>query len=278
MTGLADAAQPDPEQASGRSRTSSAGSAELSDAVLALQKVRSFLNAAKDSRISFFDGLSESYEEHLHAQALMRGLLPLMRDIAQRVYPDVLSDLEEPSVTDYQMEGRVWGWEKTQAAVETLAGVLEHQSARQQILGTTGPSLVASGLHKWVWDAARVRWDYGFYGDAVHEATEVISQKAKVKLGRRDLTGTSLYQSAFSLKPPKPGQPRLRFPHVDEQDKETWKSVHQGAMYLGVACSLGIRNPQAHKTANELTEQEALEQLGALSILARWVDMSVSHQ
>ena len=64
-------------------------------------------------------------------------------------------------------------------------------------------------------------------------------------------------------------------PFVGEQDKETWKSVHQGAMHLGMACSQGIRNPQAHKTAPPLTEQETLEQLGALSVLARWMDMSV---
>ena len=33
----------------------------------------------------------------------------------------------------------------------------------------------------------------------------------------------------------------------------------------------GIRNPQAHPS-DDITEQEALEQLAALSVLARWVD------
>ena len=62
---------------------------------------------------------------------------------------------------------------------------------------------------------------------------------------------------------------------MDPQDEEMWNSVHQGAMHLGMACAQGIRNPQAHKMSNQLTEQEALEQLGALSVLARWVDASV---
>ena len=38
-----------------------------------------------------------------------------------------------------------------------------------------------------------------------------------------------------------------------------------------MGCAQGIRNPQAHPSS-DLTEQEALEQLAALSVLARWVD------
>lgn len=42
-------------------------------------------------------------------------------------------------------------------------------------------------------------------------------------------------------------------------------------MHLGMGCAQGIRNPQAHPS-DDITEQEALEQLAALSVLARWVD------
>ena len=42
-------------------------------------------------------------------------------------------------------------------------------------------------------------------------------------------------------------------------------------MYLGMGCAQGIRNAQAHPS-DDLTEQEALEQLAALGVLARWVD------
>jgi hypothetical protein len=38
-----------------------------------------------------------------------------------------------------------------------------------------------------------------------------------------------------------------------------------------MGCAQGIRNPQAHPS-EDITEQEALEQLAALSVLARWVD------
>ena len=42
-------------------------------------------------------------------------------------------------------------------------------------------------------------------------------------------------------------------------------------MYLGMGCAQGIRNPRAHPS-DDVTEQEALEQLAALTVLARWVD------
>ena len=52
-----------------------------------------------------------------------------------------------------------------------------------------------------------------------------------------------------------------------------WTSAHEGAQYLGMGCAQGIRNAQAHGT-DDLDEQEALEQLAALSVLARWVESS----
>ncbi len=42
-------------------------------------------------------------------------------------------------------------------------------------------------------------------------------------------------------------------------------------MHVGMGCAQGIRNPQAHPSP-DITEEEALEQLAALSVLARWVD------
>ena len=257
---------PDAESARGSSRRSE--TAKLADPALALDRVREFISAANNSSDAYSEQGFNTYEQQRQYQAQLRGLLPLIRDIAERIHPDCAPDLKTPPRV-YDYEDPMWEWDQTAAAAETLAGVLEHQGAHEQIFGSSGPSLAASGLHEWVWEAAKGRWDAGYYGDAVHAAAEVINQKTKVKLGRPDLSGTRLYASAFSLDPPKPGQPRLRFASVNQQDEETWKSVHQGAMHLGMACSQGIRNPQAHKTATHLTEQQALEQLGALSVLAR---------
>ena len=66
--------------------------------------------------------------------------------------------------------------------------------------------------------------------------------------------------------------PRLRFLRIDRNERpDDWTSAHEGAMHLGMGCAQGIRNPQAHPS-DDITEQEALEQLAALSVLARWVD------
>ena len=77
---------------------------------------------------------------------------------------------------------------------------------------------------------------------------------------------------AFSIKDPTDEMPRLRFLHIDRNERpDDWTSAHEGAMHFGMGRAQGIRNPQAHPS-DDITEQEALEQLAALSVLARWVD------
>ena len=158
------------------------------------------------------------------------------------------------------------------AVTNRLVGILEGQGDYQQIFGPVGPTLAASQLHLWVWNAAASLWDDGHYEPAVHEAAKAVELRTQLKLDRRGMDGKDLYAQAFSTKDPKPGEPRLRFPDVDpaEQPKR-WTSAHEGAMFLGMGCAQGIRNPQAHPSP-DLTEQKALEQLAALSVLARWVE------
>jgi hypothetical protein len=43
-------------------------------------------------------------------------------------------------------------------------------------------------------------------------------------------------------------------------------------MDFGAGCFEGIRNPAAHEDRLDLTDQVALEQLAAFSLLARWID------
>lgn len=248
----------------------------LANPGLAQEKAWEIVDALEESWSAYSN---RSWTAQDEAAATIRGLLPLMRNIAERVHPEIVSDLREPDYAEVgtDEEGNpAWPWGAVQAAAQTLLGVLENWIVREQILGPVGPALAASGLHEWVWDEAKGRWDDGYYGDAVHAAAEAVSRKTQVKLKRRDKTGAPLFQEAFSLDDPAPGKPRLRLDFVDEEDKETWKSAHRGAMHLGMACSMGVRNPVAHKRADP-GKQEALEQLAALSVLARWVDASTPH-
>ena len=106
----------------------------------------------------------------------------------------------------------------------------------------------------------------------MHEAAKAVELRTQRKVGRRDLNGKDLYAQAFSTKDPKPGERRLRFQHIDKTEQpRDWTSAHEGAQRFGMGCAQGIRNPQAHPSP-DITEEQALEQLAALSVLARWVD------
>ena len=101
-----------------------------------------------------------------------------------------------------------------------------------------------------------------------------VELQTQLKIDRQDLDGKDLFAQAFNTDVPKPGAPRLRLPNVDQvKQPKRWTSAHEGAQYLGMACAQGIRNPRAHGT-EDIDEQEALEQLAVLSVLARWVDAS----
>ncbi|WP_189893338.1 TIGR02391 family protein [Streptomyces xantholiticus] len=67
---------------------------------------------------------------------------------------------------------------------------------------------------------------------------------------------------ALGLRPPL--RPRAR---------HRLRTVHRGAAAFAEGCVAGIRNPNSHEDGlPELPEHEALEQLAAFSVLARWVD------
>ena len=180
----------------------------------------------------------------------------------------------------FKPRGKGWLWAGVIAHAERLAGILDQQETRDALFEPSGPKLQADRLHRWVWDAAKNLWDDRHYGHAVHDATKAVERQTQIKLNRPDLDGRDLYAQAFSTKDPDPDAPRLRFIEIDKAKQlKRWTSAHEGAQFLGMGCAQGIRNPQAHGT-DDLEEQEALEQLAALSILARWVESSnlVEHE
>ena len=170
----------------------------------------------------------------------------------------------------------MWGWDTALEAAERLIGILQQQEKHDAILGPSGPLLAAAVLHKWVWNAAVDLWDSGHYKEAVRSAASAVEDQTRLKIDRRDLTGAAIFTEAFGLDLPEPGRPRLRFARIEEKAgsgkrSQEWTSAHEGAMAFGRGCFQGIRNLQAHGTA-DLPEQQALEYLAALSVLARWVD------
>ena len=90
--------------------------------------------------------------------------------------------------------------------------------------------------------------------------------------GRNNASDTSLWQQAFAITDPQEGKPRLRWPG-DPEDQDV-KTMQAGLLSFAPGVNMVIRNPATH-VAEDFTEQDGLEQLATLSVLARFVDRCV---
>jgi len=124
-------------------------------------------------------------------------------------------------------------------------------------------------LHVWVSGVAKTLWKAALHRQAVEEAARNIEIQLKAKLGKADGTGAALVTDAFSVKPPKADNPRLRFVGF-ELGTSDWTNAREGAMSFGRGCMMRVRNLYTH--GREPSNEEAFEALIALSLLARWID------
>ncbi|MBX7469093.1 TIGR02391 family protein [Streptomyces sp. NPDC001251] len=162
-------------------------------------------------------------------------------------------------------------WCQHREAAQRADAALAQDGEIRRRLGDDGPELRAASMHPWVWDAARSLWDSRHFREAVTAAAKKVNAETQHKVQRRDLAETKLFQRLFSIEPPKVDQPRLRLMADDGSD--TFRSLHRGAMAFAEGCYAGLRNPNSHEASlPALPEHEALEQLAAFSVLARWVD------
>lgn len=137
---------------------------------------------------------------------------------------------------------------------------------------TQAPTHAVDQLHPTVWKAAETRWRANHLHDAVIAASKAVNAMLQTKIGRSDVSEVKLVQPAFSSKPPTATERRLRF--TDISDQQTRDSVTAGVLQFGVGCFMAMRNPIGHRPddEHEMTEQEALEQLAAWSLFARWIE------
>ena len=113
-------------------------------------------------------------------------------------------------------------------------------------------------------------WGSRHYRQGVVDALKKVQAEAQDKTGRFDLSETKLFQEIFGTTAPQQGKTRLRL--APDDGSPTCTSVQRGAMALAEALFAGVRNPAAHTVAEtEIDGQHALEQLAAVSVLARWV-------
>ncbi len=158
-----------------------------------------------------------------------------------------------------------------EAAIRARAELARQEEIRKN-LGDDAPELSAANLHPWVWGGASSLWHSGHFREAVEGAIRKLNAETQNKLGRRDVSETDLFNQAFSEQPAAAKNPRLH--RMPDDGSKTFKSVQRGARMFAEGVFAGIRNPLAHEADQEMPEQEALEYLAALSVLARWVDES----
>lgn len=147
---------------------------------------------------------------------------------------------------------------------------LEREDELREKLGEAAPQLDASTMHPWVWEAAKALWQSNHYREAVNAVAIRINAETQSKVGRRDVSEVKLFQESFRVEPAEIGKPRLR--RMEDDGSDLYKSLHIGAMTFAQGCYMAVRNPGSHEMLDELPEHEALEQLAAFSMLARWVD------
>jgi hypothetical protein len=137
-----------------------------------------------------------------------------------------------------------------------MIGSLEDLAARAE--AELPPTVDVAGMHPAVWGQAARLWRDGHYRQAVSAAADGAVQLVKARTGRSNIPDTSQWQQAFSNNPPRPGEPRLRWPG-DPAD-QTVKSMNDGLRQFAPGAQMTIRNPATHGPG-EMTQQEAVERL-----------------
>jgi hypothetical protein len=153
-------------------------------------------------------------------------------------------------------------------AVGVLRALIE--DVEEHLAEPAAPGVTTDGMHPWVAETARSLWADGYRQQAVQSAANMVDQRLRLKLGIHQGAGASLVASAFSVKGPTTDQPRLRFDHAGPVGSEAWTNAHEGAGAFGRGCMMRIRNLYTHNQGRD--EQEDLEALASLSLLARWID------
>lgn len=189
---------------------------------------------------------------------------PVIEKILDGVIPNWHTEVPDTSANNRWSRHR-------EGAIRAREELAREQEIKQN-LGENAPELSATQLHPWIWSGASSLWQSSHYHEAVGGAIRKLNAETQNKLGRRDVSETDLFKQAFTLAAPVPGKSRLRRMAVDRS--KTYESIQRGAMALAEGVFAGIRNPISHEVDQELTEQEALEYLAVLSVLARWVDES----
>ncbi|MEU6680997.1 TIGR02391 family protein [Streptomyces sp. NPDC046925] len=148
-------------------------------------------------------------------------------------------------------------------SAEQILGRLEAltDKAEAELPPTTG----VEAMHPTIWGAARKLWLDGHFRHAVQSAAETLTSQVKARTGLANMDATNVYEKVFSAK-----SPLLTWPG-DPSDR-TVSSMQSGLSKYAPGLNMTVRNTATHVASDEMTAQQALERLAALSLLAHWID------
>ncbi len=204
--------------------------------------------------IGTFDVLTHSQDDILRAAQVVEQILDRVTPTWRRdIAPDVSGD-----------------WQPQRAAAVRAASELANGDEIAAKLGDNAPVMTAAAMHPWAWQGARSLWQSGHFAEAVRAAAVQLNAETQNKLGRPNLSETTLFQQAFSADSPSATTPRLRPPGDDSS--RTAVSVRRGIVALAEGSFAALRNPASHNPGEEMEERVALEALATISLVCRYVD------
>jgi hypothetical protein len=230
----------------------------------ALEQLDEFIEA---TTVTFVPSPPNSIGFHRYKTAAAEGDIVKRAQVAEKILDRVLPGWRN----DIQKKDRQKWSIHYEASIRARETLVRADEVRKN-LGDDAPELSASNLHPWVWDGASSLWRSGHFREAVEGTIRKLNAETQNKLGRRDLSETDLFNQAFSEQVAATGSPRLH--RMKNDGGKTFKSVQRGTRSFAEGIFAGIRNPLAPEANHEMPEQQALEYLAALSVLARWVDES----
>lgn len=153
-------------------------------------------------------------------------------------------------------------------AIEMLQEQLEDME--QTPSGRAVRAMEGLDLHPAIRDAALERHRDGHYADAIEASCKALTNLVQTRAAKYDLDGTDLMRVVFSAK-----NPQLCFTPFPYRDK-TDESEQEGMMHLYEGAMLALRNPRAHKLAEDDPER-AMEFIAFISLLAKLLDETQKH-
>lgn len=209
------------------------------DTERALKRVDEMLELLETSENLENHGLDDDRRE---IDQQVRERLPLIEKIAEVLEPGLANEMQPRSFVGE------WPWSSTREGLIRMRGLLSTQQEEQEILGPSGPKLIARRLHPTVWNAAAKLWDDGHRRAAIQAGGTAVDEALQAKLNDWSRSGADLMFQVFDQRPPSGGQARLRFAAFPA-GSDTWRSAHEGAKFFGAGCMMRIRNLATHRTS-----------------------------